>query len=222
MRSSSARRRHPNSRIPALPAARAGALRGTRTIRSAARAVLPAGLPSPWQRRRAAGRGTDMGGSVRIPAALCGLVGQSPALAVSRWILPTVFDDMSHFGLLATSVEDAALFLKAVEGQDPADILSRPALTDPAPAAGLTGKRFAYSPDLGYACYAVAPEVGRPCGTRLARLRAAGAEVTEVTLPWTRRVNDLWLTLWSVAPRRRLGRPGGRGSATEWTLSFCR
>ena len=142
--------------------------------------------------------GTDMGGSVRIPAALCGVVGLKPGLGrIPMDILPTVFDDMSHFGPLATSVEDAALFLKAVEGQDPADILSRPALTDPAPAAGLTGKRFAYSPDLGY--YAVAPEVAAAMDHAIARLRAAGAEVTKVALPWTRRVNDLWLTLWSVA-----------------------
>ncbi len=142
--------------------------------------------------------GTDMGGSVRIPAALCGVVGLKPGLGrIPMDILPTVFDDMSHFGPLATSVEDAALFLKAVEGQDPADILSRPALQDPAPAEGLAGKRFACSPDLGH--YAVAPEVGAAMERAIARLRAAGAEVTEVTLPWTRRVNDLWLTLWSVA-----------------------
>lgn len=142
--------------------------------------------------------GTDMGGSIRIPAALSGVVGLKPGLGrIPMDILPTVFDDMSHFGPLALTVEDAALFLRAVEGQDPADILSRPPEAAPAPPPGLRGKRFAYSLDLGY--YAIAPEVAQATEAAIARIRAAGAEVVPVTLPWSRRLNDLWSELWSVA-----------------------
>jgi Asp-tRNA(Asn)/Glu-tRNA(Gln) amidotransferase A subunit family amidase len=56
--------------------------------------------------------GTDMRGSVRIPAALCGVVGFKPSLGrIPMDILPTVFDSMSHFGVLARCVDDAVLFM---------------------------------------------------------------------------------------------------------------
>jgi Asp-tRNA(Asn)/Glu-tRNA(Gln) amidotransferase A subunit family amidase len=91
--------------------------------------------------------GTDMGGSIRIPAALCGCVGLKPSLGrIPMDILPTVFDDMSHFGPLARTVEDAALFLSVAEGPDRADISSQrvpvplPARLDPDLGGGFASR----------------------------------------------------------------------------------
>jgi Asp-tRNA(Asn)/Glu-tRNA(Gln) amidotransferase A subunit family amidase len=69
--------------------------------------------------------GTDMGGSVRIPAAECGVLGLKPSLGrIPMDILPSVFDNISHFGSLARSVDDTALFLAVTQGPDERDIQS--------------------------------------------------------------------------------------------------
>src|SRR5207249_5059869 len=67
--------------------------------------------------------GSDMGGSVRIPAAWCGVVGLKPGLGrIPMDTLPGLFDSLSHHGPLARSVDDARLFLAATQGPDDADI----------------------------------------------------------------------------------------------------
>ena len=143
--------------------------------------------------------GTDMGGSVRIPAALCGVVGLKPSLGrIPMDILPTVFDSISHFGPLARTVEDAALFLAVTAGPHDADIQSLPAGPDPRARLeeGVAGKRLAWSPDLGF--FAVAPEVRREVAAAVQALGEAGAVVEEVKLPWDRSVMDDWALNWAV------------------------
>lgn len=145
--------------------------------------------------------GTDMGGSVRIPAALCGVVGMKPSLGrIPMDILPTVFDNMSHFGPLASCVDDAALFLSVTQGPDDADILSQPrpdSIEVPVTPARHEGLRLALSTDLGY--YAVDPGVVSRVETAAEALAAAGAAVERIDLPWSRAINDTWLRLWAVA-----------------------
>lgn len=143
--------------------------------------------------------GTDMGGSVRIPAAFCGVVGLKPSLGrIPMTILPSVFDNISHFGPIARRVADATAFMAATAGPSDEDIMSLPLGFDgqAATAAGLEGRRFALSMDLGY--YAVAPEVEAVIRDCIDRLRDAGAVVEEVPLSWTRAVNDRWTDLWGV------------------------
>lgn len=143
--------------------------------------------------------GTDMGGSVRIPAALSGVVGFKPSLGrIPMTILPSCFDTLSHFGPLARSVGDATTFLRFTAGPDDADILSQPMpfVPERAAATSLRGKRFAVSPDLGY--YHVDPQVRAVLDAAIACLRASGAVVEDADLTWTRAVNDGWHDLWCV------------------------
>ncbi len=143
--------------------------------------------------------GTDMGGSVRIPAAECGIVGLKPSLGrIPMDILPSVFDNISHFGPLARSVEDTALFLAATQGPDERDIQSN---GTPLDLVGriqpdLRGRRLALSVDLGF--YAVHPEIEANTWAAVDALREQGAEVEEVVLDWSEEFNRAWLKLWAV------------------------
>ncbi|WP_258582653.1 amidase [Mesorhizobium sp. AR02] len=143
--------------------------------------------------------GTDMGGSVRIPAAFCGVVGLKPSLGrIPMTILPSVFDNISHFGPLARSVADAVAFVQATAGGSDEDIASLPIGFDAlATRTGeLEGKRFALSVDLGY--YQIQPRVEAVIRQAVAEMRSAGAIVDEVPMAWTRAVNDEWFDLWCV------------------------
>ena len=66
--------------------------------------------------------GTDTGGSIRIPASLCGVVGLKPTYGrVSRYGVTTLSSSQDHVGPLAKSVQDAAILLKVLAGQDSND-----------------------------------------------------------------------------------------------------
>ncbi|HVI51097.1 MAG TPA: amidase [Candidatus Sulfotelmatobacter sp.] len=172
---------------------------------------------NPWDRSRTSGgssggsavavaggsvpfaEGSDMGGSVRIPASFCGVVGLKPSLGrIPMTILPSQFDDISHFGPLAQTVGDAILFMEAVCGPHDDDISSLPIAFDAKAArnVSLSGRRFALCMDLGY--YQIDPEVERAVRRAAAVLERQGAIVEEVALPWTRAINDGWYDLWCV------------------------
>lgn len=145
--------------------------------------------------------GTDMGGSVRIPAALCGVVGLKPGLGrIPMDILPCGSDMLSHFGPLAASVDEAAMFLDAVAGPDPADLLSH---VPPDPGPDMPQRRIALSMDLGY--YAVHPQVEEALERAAQALRDRGFTVEPVALNWSREINDGWMALWGVAQAANWG-----------------
>jgi Asp-tRNA(Asn)/Glu-tRNA(Gln) amidotransferase A subunit family amidase len=143
--------------------------------------------------------GTDMGGSVRIPAAWCGLVGLKPSFGrIPLDFLPTQFDTIQHFGPLARTVDDARFFVSVAQGPDERDVMSlAPALDLFRPVdASVEGLRLALDVDLG--CYALAPEVEAAVRAAALALAEAGAVVEEVDLGWDREVADAWVAHWGV------------------------
>ena len=143
--------------------------------------------------------GSDMGGSVRIPAAFCGIVGLKPSLGrIPMTILASVFDNISHFGPLARTLDDAALFLEICQGPSEYDIMSIPSpieLERPLPS-NVEGMKIAMDIDLGF--YHVDPTVAAHVEACADALRSAGATVEEVDLGWTRECADAWLAYWNV------------------------
>lgn len=142
--------------------------------------------------------GTDMGGSVRIPAALCGIVGLKPSLGrIPMDIIDTCFCNISHFGPLTRTVADATLFLDTVQGEHPVDIQSLPPCQlDFPPSGDVKGMKFALDVTLGFC--AVDPGVEANLRNTANALQDAGAVIEEVDLGWDKRIIDLWYGTWGI------------------------
>ena len=136
--------------------------------------------------------GSDSGGSIRIPASLCGVVGLMATYGrVSRsGVLPLSWS-LDHVGPLAKTVEDAALILNAIAGPDPADPSSADEPVDDYTSAlgrDLRGLRIGLLRDpLWHDCD---DEVVTACETAVDVLREQGAIVSEVELPLLARVRS--------------------------------
>ena len=140
-----------------------------------------------------------MGGSVRIPASFCGIVGLKPSFGrIPFTILPSQFDSLSHFGPLARTIDDAALFLDVTQGPDERDIQSlAPRLQIPKPIPDdIRGWRLALAPTLGFLF--LDPEVEATVRSAAAALAERGAIIEEVDLGWTKEMNDAWGRHWGV------------------------
>ncbi len=129
--------------------------------------------------------GSDIGGSIRIPAACNGVVGFKPPYGRNPSELIFNLDRYNHCGPMARSVADCALLQNTMSGPHPRDIATiRPKLELPTTFEGVKGWRIAYSEDLGY--FPVSDEVRRHLRDTATALRDAGAIVEEVQLGWTR------------------------------------
>jgi Asp-tRNA(Asn)/Glu-tRNA(Gln) amidotransferase A subunit family amidase len=133
--------------------------------------------------------GSDIGGSIRQPASMCGLVGFKPPYGRVPDLPPFNLDPFCHNGPLARSVADCALMQNAISGRHPRDIASveQQVVIPPAHDLDLRGWRVAYSVDFDYV--AVDAEVARNMEHSLDVLRAQGAVVEPVELGWSKRVD---------------------------------
>jgi amidase len=128
--------------------------------------------------------GSDIAGSIRIPAACCGVVGFKPPYGRVPQDPPYNLDSYCHEGPLARRVLDCARMQNVLAGPHPNDIASlRPKLEVPAELGDLRGWRIAYSIDLGY--FEVDAEVVRATEAALDVFRGLGCQVEEIALPWT-------------------------------------
>jgi aspartyl-tRNA(Asn)/glutamyl-tRNA(Gln) amidotransferase subunit A len=129
--------------------------------------------------------GSDTGGSIRIPASLCGITGLKPTYGrVSRaGVLPLAWS-MDHVGPMTRSAADCALMLGALAGYDPADA-STSVLPVPDYGAALTGdvKGLRIGLLRGFFLDAATPEVRTAVEAAARTLAGAGAVVDEVSLP---------------------------------------
>jgi Asp-tRNA(Asn)/Glu-tRNA(Gln) amidotransferase A subunit family amidase len=129
--------------------------------------------------------GSDIGGSIRIPSAFCGVTGFKPPYGRVPEVETFNLDHYCHEGPMARSVADCALLQNVIAGPHASDVASlRPKLEIPSRLEPVHGLRIALSVDLG--CYDVDEDVAANTRAAAERLRAAGATVTEVSLPWER------------------------------------
>jgi len=141
-------------------------------------AAAVAGGLAPWA------IGTDTGGSIRQPAALCGIVGLKPTYgAVSRYGMIAFASSLDQCGPLTRTVRDAALLLSILQGHDPCDSTSvglreAPRLPD---REDLRGLRFAVPAEL--ARDAIEPGVREVFEATLETIERLGGEVAEAPLP---------------------------------------
>ncbi len=129
--------------------------------------------------------GTDTGGSVRQPAALCGVVGLKPSYGrISRYGLVAYGSSLDQIGTLTKDVRDAALLLNVMAGHDAADSTSLEA-TPPDYLAALTGDVRGLRVGLPdeYFIDGMQPEVEAAVRQAVERLRQQGAEVKRISLP---------------------------------------
>lgn len=133
--------------------------------------------------------GTDTGGSIRQPAALCGLVGHKPTYGtVSRYGLIAFSSSLDQAGPLTRTVLDAALLFEAIAGYDPMDSTSIDAPVPPVVAAtqqgaagDLHGVRIGVVKELGGEGYQ--PGVQAKFAAAVDRFRDLGATIVEISCP---------------------------------------
>jgi aspartyl-tRNA(Asn)/glutamyl-tRNA(Gln) amidotransferase subunit A len=131
--------------------------------------------------------GTDTGGSIRIPASLCGIVGLKPTFGrVSLDGAVPLSWSLDHLGPMTRTVADAALMLEALAGHDPRDPRTRPV---PVPAysegleSGVRGLRIGVVGDDGAGEPLGTPEAEDAWRAGLAALASAGASLVPIDLP---------------------------------------
>jgi aspartyl-tRNA(Asn)/glutamyl-tRNA(Gln) amidotransferase subunit A len=129
--------------------------------------------------------GSDTGGSIRIPAAFCGIVGLKPTYGrVSRHGVFPLSWSLDHVGPMTRTVMDAALMLQAIAGHDSQDATTRTAVV-PDFAAALTGNiqgvRLGIPQEFFFE--QLDAEVGNAVRAAIQSLERAGARIEEVSLP---------------------------------------
>ena len=131
--------------------------------------------------------GSETGGSVRQPAAFCGIVGVKPTYGrVSRYGLVAFASSLDQVGVFGRTVHDAALGMEVIAGRDPLDSTSDEApvhayreSADGSLDGMVIGKPREYFPQ------ELDPQVARACDRALERMVEAGATVKDISLPHT-------------------------------------
>ena len=125
--------------------------------------------------------GTDAGGSVRIPAAPCNVVGYKPPFGRNPLDVDHPLETLLHYGPMARTVGDCALMQNVMSGPHAADMLSlRESVIIPESFKPVRGMKIAVSMDLGF--FAIDPTVAANTQSALEVFRSLGCRVQEVDL----------------------------------------
>jgi len=155
--------------------------------------------------------GSETGGSVRQPAAFCGVVGVKPTYGrVSRYGLVAFASSLDHIGVVGRTVDDAALGLQTISGLDPRDSTSA---AEPVPdlrgasKGGLTGVVIGRPKE--YFPENLDPKIRERCDAALDHLKSLGAEVRDVSLPHTRLAIEVYYIIAPAEASSNLARFDG-------------
>ncbi|PTY01732.1 Asp-tRNA(Asn)/Glu-tRNA(Gln) amidotransferase GatCAB subunit A [Verrucomicrobia bacterium LW23] len=155
--------------------------------------------------------GSDTGGSIRQPAALCGCVGLKPTYGrVSRFGLVAFASSLDQIGPFTKTVEDAALLMNVLSGHDPLDNTSSrqqvPDLT-----ARLTGdiKGMKLGVPKEYFIEGIDPQVDAAVKAAIAKYQELGAEIVEISLPHTEHAVAVYYILATAEASANLARFDG-------------
>ncbi|MGE0716111.1 MAG: amidase [Alphaproteobacteria bacterium] len=153
-------------------------------------------------RQGLASLGSDTGGSIRIPAHMCGLVGHKPTYGlVPRFgVFPESWS-FDHAGPIALTAEDAAIVMDAIAGpdaRDPSCLTGRPPAMGRGLRRGVKGLKLGVPSDVYFdECH---PEVASAVRAAIAQFGRLGAELVEVSIPEARHGLDLCLVIaWAEA-----------------------
>jgi aspartyl-tRNA(Asn)/glutamyl-tRNA(Gln) amidotransferase subunit A len=172
--------------------------------------------------------GTDTGGSIRQPAAFCGVVGLKPTYGrVSRWGVVAYASSLDQVGPVTRTVADAALVLQAIAGADPRDSTS---LDEPVPALGdaltgdITGLRIGLPQEY---FQAMDDDVRAAIAGTAQALVDRGAEVVDLSLPHTELALPAYYLIAPAEASSNLARFDGvrygqRAAAADLTEMYAR
>lgn len=132
--------------------------------------------------------GSDTGGSIRQPAAFCGVVGLKPTYGrISRYGLIAFASSLDHVGPITKSVKDAAIMLQVLAGHDSRDATSADVpVSDYVGAVGESVKGMRIGVPDEYFPAGLDPEIHQSIERSLENLRSAGCEVKRISLPHTK------------------------------------
>lgn len=155
--------------------------------------------------------GSDTGGSIRQPAALCGVVGMKPTYGrVSRYGLVAFASSLDQIGPFTKTVRDAALVLNAIAGRDPMDSTS---LDQPVPDATSLLERDIRGVKLGipreYFIEGIDPQVDAAVRAAIKHYESLGAEIVEVSLPNTEHAVGVYYIIATAEASANLARFDG-------------
>ena len=155
--------------------------------------------------------GSDTGGSIRQPAALCGCVGLKPTYGrVSRFGLVAFASSLDQIGPFTKTVEDAALLLNAISGRDPLDSTS---LDEPVPdytaklGQDLKGVKLGMPKE--YFISGIDPQVDAAVRAAIKHYESLGAEIVEVSLPNTEHAVGVYYIIATAEASANLARFDG-------------